>query len=267
MAAATQVHDSWLAAEFAGRLAQVLESMTGEPAGIDKPVVIEGSPAAPDAQFWRFTLDPIPEGGVLLAAPKAGSEAIGAQSLRAAGVDPAPDDSQSTFLEMIVQAVSALCQTLSQKLGREVTAGPAAKCEPGGAETWEKLIVSGQEVFVSFTGSARRALTPPAAETRELAPAPQPAMPADSPGRTFDLLLDVEMPVSISFGRASLALKDALKLTTGSIVELNRSVAEPVEVIVNNCVIARGEVVVIEGNYGVRITQIISRKERLRTLK
>jgi flagellar motor switch protein FliN/FliY len=49
-------------------------------------------------------------------------------------------------------------------------------------------------------------------------------------------------------------------------VELNRAVSEPVEVIVNNCVIARGEVVVVDGNYGVRIIQILSRRERLRTL-
>jgi flagellar motor switch protein FliN/FliY len=49
-------------------------------------------------------------------------------------------------------------------------------------------------------------------------------------------------------------------------VELNRALSEPVEVIVNNCVIARGEVVVVEGNYGVRIKQVISRQERLRTL-
>jgi flagellar motor switch protein FliN/FliY len=61
-------------------------------------------------------------------------------------------------------------------------------------------------------------------------------------------------------------LRDAVKLTTGSIVELNRRVTEPVEVIVNNCVIARGEVVVVEGNYGVRIQEIVSREERLRTL-
>jgi flagellar motor switch protein FliN/FliY len=49
-------------------------------------------------------------------------------------------------------------------------------------------------------------------------------------------------------------------------VELNRAVTEPVEVIVNNCVIARGEVVVVEGNYGVRIQQIVSRQDRLRTV-
>ena len=107
-------------------------------------------------------------------------------------------------------------------------------------------------------------------EDRE--PANQPAREANSPrfpaagalapitSKTFDLLLDVELPVSVSFGRAQVQLKDVLKLTMGSIVELNRSITEPVEVIVNNCVIARGEVVVIEGNFGVRIQHVISRQ-------
>lgn len=82
----------------------------------------------------------------------------------------------------------------------------------------------------------------------------------------MELLLDVELPVSISFGRTELALKDVLKLTTGSIVELNRSVNEPVDILVNHSLIARGEVVVVDGNYGVRIQRIISRQERLRSL-
>ncbi len=97
----------------------------------------------------------------------------------------------------------------------------------------------------------------------------QPATGAGEPAAAagaMDVLLDVELPVSVSFGRAQLPLREVLKLTSGSIVELNRSVDEPVEVIVNNCVIARGEVVVVEGNYGVRVTQIISRQDRLRTL-
>jgi flagellar motor switch protein FliN/FliY len=84
---------------------------------------------------------------------------------------------------------------------------------------------------------------------------------------TFDLLLDVELPVCVSFGGAEMQLKDVLKLTTGSIVELNRSVAEPVELIVNNCVIARGEVVVIDGNFGVRVQHVVSRQERMGTIK
>lgn len=85
--------------------------------------------------------------------------------------------------------------------------------------------------------------------------------------KTFDLLLDVELPVKVSFGRAQVALKDVLKLTTGSIVELNRAIVEPVDVVVNNCVIARGEVVVVEGNFGVRIQHVVSRGERLRSMQ
>jgi flagellar motor switch protein FliN/FliY len=92
------------------------------------------------------------------------------------------------------------------------------------------------------------------------------AVPAPAKSKTYELLLDVELPVSVSFGRAQVLLKDVLKLTTGSIIELNRSIVEPVEVIVNNCVIARGEVVVVEGNFGVRIQHVISQQERLRTL-
>jgi flagellar motor switch protein FliN/FliY len=85
--------------------------------------------------------------------------------------------------------------------------------------------------------------------------------------RTFDLLLDVELPVSVSFGHAQVLLKDVLKLTTGSIVELDRAIVESVDVVVNNCVIARGEVVVVEGNFGVRIQKVVSREERVRTLR
>jgi flagellar motor switch protein FliN len=84
--------------------------------------------------------------------------------------------------------------------------------------------------------------------------------------KNLDLLLDVELPISVSFRRAQLLLKDVIKLTTGSIVELNRAVSEPVDIIVNNCVIARGEVVVVEGNFGVPIKQIVSKQERLKPI-
>ena len=82
---------------------------------------------------------------------------------------------------------------------------------------------------------------------------------------TLDLLLDVELPVSISFGKTQMPLQQVLRWTTGSIVELESAVNEPVEVVVNNCVIARGEVVVVDGNYGVKVQQIISRAQRLQT--
>ncbi len=80
---------------------------------------------------------------------------------------------------------------------------------------------------------------------------------------TLDVLLDVELPLSISFGRTYLPIREILKLSTGSIVELNCPSTANVDVVVNNCTIARGEVVVIEGNYGVRIDEVISRRERM----
>jgi flagellar motor switch protein FliN/FliY len=94
---------------------------------------------------------------------------------------------------------------------------------------------------------------------------PSPVARGGGASKTFDLLLDVALPITVSFGRTSLQIREVLKLNTGSIVELERFVTDPVEVIVNDCVIARGEVVVVDGNYGVRINQLASREERLRT--
>ena len=98
-------------------------------------------------------------------------------------------------------------------------------------------------------------------------PVPSPASPPGLPNvNNLELLLDVEMPVSISFGRAQLPLKDVLRLSIGSLVELDRTVSDPVDIIVSNSVIARGEVVVVDGNLGVRVDQVMSRQERLRNL-
>ena len=82
----------------------------------------------------------------------------------------------------------------------------------------------------------------------------------------LELLMEVDLDLSVSFGRTQLLLEDVLKLASGSIVELNRSATDPVDVLVNDAVVARGEVVVVEGNYGIRITEVASRKERIRSI-
>ncbi len=82
----------------------------------------------------------------------------------------------------------------------------------------------------------------------------------------LEMLLEVELELSVSFGHTEMPLQEILKLASGSIVELDRSVTDPVDVLVNNCVIARGEVVVVDGNYGIRVTEIVSRKERIRSI-
>ena len=74
----------------------------------------------------------------------------------------------------------------------------------------------------------------------------------------LDILQHMEVPVSVSFGRTQMLLKDLLGLAHGSVVQLNRELGDAVEIRVNNCVIARGEVVAVEGNYGVRILEMAS---------
>jgi flagellar motor switch protein FliN/FliY len=123
-----------------------------------------------------------------------------------------------------------------------------------------------EAIFASETQAAatQAAATPVAAPADPAGPSAQRSSIDNS--KTFQLLLDVELPVAVSFGHALIALKDALRLTPGSIVELDRAVTEPVEILVNNCVIARGEVVVVDGNFGVRVQQVVDRQERLRTV-
>lgn len=82
----------------------------------------------------------------------------------------------------------------------------------------------------------------------------------------IERLMEVEMNVTVRFGKADVPLRDVVRYGVGSMIELNRSVDEPVELLVNNYPFARGEVVVIDGYYGVRVTEIGSEEDRSRTL-
>lgn len=84
--------------------------------------------------------------------------------------------------------------------------------------------------------------------------------------RNIDLLMDVALPISIELGRTKMPIGDILSLGPGSVVELNKLAGEPVDLLVNQKIVAKGEVVVIDENFGVRITQLITPEERLKLL-
>jgi flagellar motor switch protein FliN/FliY len=88
----------------------------------------------------------------------------------------------------------------------------------------------------------------------------------ETAGRTapnLDLVLDVELNVTLRFGQRILSLREVLDLNTGSVIELDRQVEEPVELLLEGKVIARGEAVVIDGNYGLRITEVTAPISRM----
>ncbi|HET6875887.1 MAG TPA: flagellar motor switch protein FliN [Acidimicrobiales bacterium] len=78
----------------------------------------------------------------------------------------------------------------------------------------------------------------------------------NDPGRPIELLYNVDMAVTVELGRTRMAMRDLLGLRPGKIIELDRSARAPVDILVNNTLLARGEVVVIDEELGVRVTEI-----------
>ena len=263
-------------------LAQVLEAMTDQ-----KPEVKWQSgitlAADPEALWWEQPFQFSAGAIVWVAAPRHTWEQAGTVTLQAAGLETVEiKEARSTWLEILGQSLGGLARSIGAVIGREVT------CASGREHTPENPPENGAAISIKLNGTALAPLwlgfseslvsivcdppPPPPPEVPEPVAEPErqetgaAAAPKSAPA-TMDLILDVELPVSISFGKTDLPMKDVLKLTTGSIVELNRGVNDPVEVMINHCLIARGEVVVVEGNYGVRIQHIASRLDRMRSLR
>lgn len=112
----------------------------------------------------------------------------------------------------------------------------------------------------------------PEAEETPDGGAPAPEEEAFSPEteeletKDLDFILDIPLELSVELGRSRMLVNDLLQLGQGSIVELNKLAGEPLEIYINRKLVARGEVVVVNEKFGVRLTDIISPMERVRTL-
>lgn len=269
--------------QWAEALAQVLDSMTDQRPQVTWQAVAGTAAAVSSAEFtylwWEHPFSAGAGAVAWIGAPQPTWEHVGTLTLKAAGLETvATSEAQNTWFEIIGQSLSAMARSIGGLLGHEVTCGTGAERE-GAPESTDWASVS-----IAFADGAQPpllvALSPILLSLVAAPPPPPPPAPAaPAPAeqlneagqlalnsRTIALLLDVDLPVSISFGKTRLPMKEVLKLTTGSIVELDRDVNDPVEVLVNQRLIARGEVVVVEGNYGVKIQEIASRNERLRSI-
>jgi len=87
------------------------------------------------------------------------------------------------------------------------------------------------------------------------------------PTQDLDFLLDIPLQITVELGRTRMLIKDLLQLSQGSVVELEKLAGEPMDILISNKLVARGEVVVVNEKFGVRLTDIISPAERIRQLK
>jgi flagellar motor switch protein FliN len=247
-------------------LSEAIGSMTGKEFTIAFDESGADAPSLVDAFTWQQSFSPLEGPSFWIAAGRDLWETMGRVTLEAAGIEEVTDeDCRSTWREILNQTISGIGSAMTAEKAREIAPaqGVEITVEPPGL-AWLNFSVS------DASGGAWRfkaGWTNELAGLGELEPeaAFSPVARANAVSKTFDLLLEVALPIAVSFGRTSLQIREVLKLNTGSIVELDRFVTDPVEVIVNECVIARGEVVVVDGNYGVRINQLASREDRLRS--
>ncbi|MCL2845314.1 MAG: flagellar motor switch protein FliN [Chitinivibrionia bacterium] len=219
------------------------------------------------------------------------------------GTAPYTDDCKDAMSEFFGQISGAFATELGAKLGSSVSSDTAAIMDSVGGEVLEgdftafcnitiegtqapiALLVSPDDTLVealapkeeakpasSGGGSSSSSAAAPAASSLSGGvstggSAPINMFSSKAPKINVDMLLDVELEVTIELGKTNIAIKKVLDLAPGALVELERFAGEPVDLLVNNKVVAKGEVVVIDENFGVRIISLVSPEERIRSLK
>ncbi len=113
----------------------------------------------------------------------------------------------------------------------------------------------------------QEATAPPAGDGAQPASFPQlKSDAAGAPPGNLDLILDIPVTITVELGRTRIQIRNLLQLAQGSVIELDGMAGEPMTVLVNGCLIAQGEVVVVNEKFGIRLTDIITPEERLRRL-
>ncbi len=208
-----------------------------------------------------------------------------AQLLMSEPPDPAAefsDTHRDAFAELLRQVAGQTATSWKQVAGGETEiafqAATDAVFVPAQSTTvklsGEKFVELSLRFFVNSVLFDALAVSPPlpppparpVPEAQEVPSPTQPSLVGAVP-LNLELLLDVELEATIRFGEREMLLRDVLGLMPGAVIELNQTVNEPAALLVAGRLIARGEVVVVEGNFGLRITEVASRGQRAELLQ
>ncbi len=219
--------------------------------------------AAPSGPGWGtpLTVSGPVEGQLTAWVDEAGVVAIGRAMM---GIDEAPEPGVAADMLAQLWAQAAAATTLKDGFaGLTLTPGPVltGTMPDDGAGV---VVTSGGDVFatLSFTGTVSRVSTQPAGAP----PGDMSAGHGAYPGN-LAALLDIDLPLVVRFARTEMSLRALSQLGPGSMVDMGRSPDAPVQLLIGSQVVAEGEVVVVAGNYGVRITTLASPAERLRAME
>jgi flagellar motor switch protein FliN len=259
-----------MTSELSAALASELAGVFG--ALIDTAVVTTPAEVRPSGQYWLATIksENAAHGVGELCFDEVGAAAVTALVM---GLNETPPE--ASILDSLREA---LTQALSSTSFKEVTHGVLLRViNLELTETPISAAVAGcmfeaagmaAPLLMSFGGtldltSAEAASAANAAAAHAVLERTGDEMPADR----IDVILDIDLPLIVRFGRTELPLRTLARMGPGSLIDLGRSADDPVDVLVSNRVVARGEVVIVGGYYGVRILDVVSPKERIRSME
>jgi len=258
---------------WAESMAQVLGQISGSPFRVES--LADAPPDAPapgesDLQVIAVAAGAL-RGEMSLRLPRISALALAQIFLgeaQAAAAEFKPEH-QEAVEELLRQVAGYVATALKPRCGEvqlRLESGPPPSWSSG-ASGW--LAAADVHVAIEWQLSAalHAALLSAASAPQNQSSEPQVEMPAAGPGQNsgivegnLDLLMDVELEVMLRFGERSMLLKEILELGAGAVVELDRQIEEPAELLLDGRVIARGEVVVVDGNYGLRVLEVLPRQ-------
>ena len=251
---------------FVAELAAVISAMLG--ASITPKATNGKGKAAKAADPWVVRVNASGASSKVLAVAFSRA-AAGKLSARVMMMDSDPADAEiaDTLKELVQQAIGALSlKPIAKAIEFTMQPDVESASSPLAGGTGFDLPVDGDlNVQIACVMEEGEASDEDAAAAYEPAPAAR-AVPKDVP-ENLDVILDIDLPLSVRFGHAELTLDALTKLGPGSLIELARLPDDPVELLVNGKLVARGEVVVVGGNYGVRVHEVVSAEARIRTLE
>ncbi len=246
-------------------LVSVIESMTASRPKIESRVSASNTPNH-GYTWWGQSLSIVEEPSFWIGAPAESWPQLGRLILSSLGVEDASDtDIEATCRDLMAQTSAIVASQLASQFGETITSGdsvPASQPNAAGALvfTWSLdagiMSVEGAAVWAdSFLHHCSRFTPPPPVAQ---AAVEEPSEPSGSEsqqfgGRTVDSIPRLDLRAKFILGRTTLPLREVFKLNVGSVIELDRLATDPADVMIHGRLLARGQVVIVNGNYGLKI--------------
>lgn len=257
-------------------LIDALASHLGESLGAMTGMAVRIMPTAGEATIdWHV---PVTVGGSATGTVWLGLSQAGATEL-VAGIlgDPASVTDAAiadTLKELFGQSAAAHVLGAGPGLSLTIeTPEPSTSPVQADAQHYDVMVGTSDPIRLAGWGRTTAGTSPDSLRSARSAPLPAPpsvglasAVTPTSP-RNLDVVLDIELPITVRFGETQMTLGSLARLGPGSMIDLARSPDDPVDLLVNGRLVARGEVVVVSGCYGVRVNEVVSPADRLRSLE